>query len=145
MPISFYRHFEAGSTKVTRQCDFGKETVHVSITGAAELQRDIAVKPGTYCFDNNLIPSFAMICGQLDLKEETQISVRTFHPSSLSMIALTFKVKQVKTIKVTGHEVACFECDVALLNNTFWITRDRRLVRVEAPRLSIDVSPVVEP
>ncbi len=145
LPVSFHRDFQAGGTKVTRQCDFRDGAVHVAITGAAEMQRDIAIKPGTYCFDNNLIPSFAMICAQLDLKENTRIPIRTFHPTSMSLISLTFEVKEMKTIKVAGQDIECFECAVAPLNNTFWITRDRRLVKVEAPGVVIDLSPGTDP
>ncbi len=145
LPRSFHRDFEVGDTKVTRQCDFHDDTVQVNITGPTNLQRTIALKPDTYCFDNNLISSFAILCSQFDLKEDQKIELRTFHPSSLSVIALTFQLKQVHKIRVSGREIECFECFVEPIKNTFWITRDGRLAKVEAPGLAIDLSPLDHP
>ncbi len=145
LPRSFHRVFEAGGVKVTRQCDFRDDKVKVSITGPTEMKREISLQPGTYCFDNNLISSFALLCSQLDLKEDSQIELRTFHPSTMSVIPLTFQLKKVQKIPLAGQEVECFECFVEPIKNTFWLTRDGRLVKVEAPGLAIEVSPLDPP
>jgi hypothetical protein len=34
---------------------------------------------------------------------------------------------------VAGQDVECFECTVEPIQNTFWITQDKRLVKVDAP------------
>jgi hypothetical protein len=124
------------------QCEFQEKIVSAKITGRRQLSRDIPVQPGTYCFDNNFIPSFALICSQFTLAENSKVDIRTFHPSSLQVIPLSFQIKEVKKIQVSGREVECFECLVEPIKNTFWITRDGRLMKVEAAGLSIDVSPV---
>ena len=82
----------------------------------------LRLKTGTYCFDNNLIASFALICSQLDLKENQKIELRTFHPSSMSVIPLSFQIQGRKSTQVSGKEVECFECFVEPIKNTFWIT-----------------------
>jgi hypothetical protein len=142
MPISFHRVFEVKGTKVIRKGDFEQDSVHMKITGPVNVDREIKTKPGTYCFDNNLIPSFSMICSQFDLKENTKVEIGTFHPTSMTLIALSFQIKERRKIKVGEKHVECFECFVEPIKNTFWITPDRRLVKVEAPGLVIDLHPV---
>ncbi len=142
LPRSFQRVHEDRGTKVTQECTFQNDAVKVKITGPTEMEREISLKPGIYCFDNNLISSFALICSQFDLQENSKVELRTFHPSSMSVIALTFQLKQIKKIPVAEQEVECFECFVEPIKNTFWITRDGRLVKVEARELAIELSPL---
>ena len=145
LPRSFQRVHEDRGTKVTQECTFQNDAVKVKITGRTEMEREISLKPGIYCFDNNLISSFALICSQFDLQENSKIELRTFHPSTMSVIALTFQLKQIKKIPVAEQEVECFECFVEPIKNTFWITRDGRLVKVEARGLAIELSPLDAP
>jgi hypothetical protein len=124
-------------------CDFQKGVVKEKITGTKNIEQEIKIAPGTFCFDNNFIPSFALICSQLDIKENTQIDVRTFHPSTMQVLPLAFQVKGRRAIKIGEREVECFECFVTLIKNTFWITPDGRLVRIEAAGgLAIDLHPL---
>ncbi len=141
IPRLFHRDFDVNGTKTTSHCEFGPEAVKVTISGATALSRDIAIKTGTYCFDNNLLASFALICSQLDLKENQKIELRTFHPSSMSVISLSFQFQGRKNTQVSGKEVECFECFVEPIKNTFWITPAGRLVKIEAKGLVVEVSP----
>ncbi len=139
LPEMFHRTFDVRDTKVTRDCTFGDGKVSIRVTGPTEMEREISLKPGTYLFDNNLIASFAMLCSQFDLQEDHQIDIRTFHPTSLSVIPLTFQLKKVKTLSLGSEQVECFECNVEQIKNTFWISRDGRLVKVDIPSASIEI------
>jgi hypothetical protein len=141
IPLLFHRDYDVNGAKSARHCEFTRAAVKVKVTGPSEASRDIAIKEGTYCFDNNLLPSFAMICSQLDLKENQKTEIRTFHPTSMTVIPLSFQIKGVKQTSVAGQNVECFECFVEPIKNTFWITPDGRLVKVEAPGLVVEVSP----
>jgi len=57
MPVRFVRNMHVNDQKTKCDCTFTDGKVQVKVTGAASLQRDINLQPGTYCFDNNLIPS----------------------------------------------------------------------------------------
>jgi len=143
MPVSYDREINAANGKTNIACRFRNGAVVEKITGSKNLEQEIKIPPGTFCFDNNFIPSFAIICSQLELREGQRTDIRTFHPSSLQLIALKFDVQSVQTIDIGGKKVDCFECRVTPINNTFWITRDGRLVRVTAGGgLVIEVSPV---
>ena len=142
LPVSFHRVFDVKGTKVTRQCDFQQDSARMKITGPVQLDREIKLNFGTYCFDNNLIPSFSMICSQIDLKQNTKVEIGTFHPTSMRLIPLSFQIKELRKIQVGEKEVECFECLVEPIKNTFWITPDGRLVKVEASGLAIDVRPL---
>ncbi|MCU0960129.1 MAG: lasso peptide biosynthesis protein [Pirellulaceae bacterium] len=140
LPRRFARKFDVGGKQTTIECQFAGDTVHVKISGATQMTRDIPFKAGTYCFDNNLIASFALIASQFDLAPNKTIELRTFHPSTLQEIPLTVRVKDVKSLRVAGTDVACFECTVEPIQNTFWITRDNRLVKVDAPGVVIELT-----
>lgn len=141
-PASFHREIAAQGRKVTMDCKFQEGVVQEKISGATNLQRDIKLPAGAFCFDNNFIPCFAMICSQFRLREGKQIDIQSYHPSTMRIIPLSFHVKAAKKIKVSGRDIECFECDVPGIKNTFWIARDGRLVKVEAANLVIAVDPV---
>jgi transglutaminase-like putative cysteine protease len=141
-PLLFDREMTAQGSTVKRICQFRDQAVSVRISGAVQATQDLQIPGDCYCFDNNLIASFALICSQFELEENTQFDIRTFHPTSSSVINLTFQVKGVRQIRLGNAEQECFECWVEPIKNTFWITRDGRLVKVEAGGLSIEVSPI---
>ncbi len=109
------------------------------ISGSQNLTREIHLPEGVYCFDNNLMGCWVLICSQLRLEPEKPLSIRTFHPSSLQIIPLTITPKPPVDIEIAGKKVECFECDVAPIKNTFWITRDGRFVRASQGELVIEL------
>jgi len=141
IPLLFRRDYDVNGVKSTLHCEFTPAAVKVKVTGPSEVSRDITIKEGTYCFDNNLLPAFALICSQLELKEHQQLEIRTFHPTAMTVIPLSFQVKGIKQTSVAGKNVECFECFVEPIKNTFWITPDGRLLKIEAPGLVVEVTP----
>ncbi len=129
-PISFHRNLDAAGRKFVMDCDFQGDVVKTRITGDVNMSRDIKIDSSVRCFDNNLLGSFALICSQLPLESGKTINVRTFHPSSLQIIPLSFEVGEIEKLQVGGREVECFKCMVEPLKNNFWISRDGRLVQV---------------
>ena len=103
IPLLFHRDYDVNGSKSARHCDFTPTAVQAKITGPSEASREIPIKAGTYCFDNNLLPSFALICSQLDLQENQTIDIRTFHPTSLTVMPLSFQIKGVKATSVAGE------------------------------------------
>ncbi len=138
-PISFHREMDAVGKKYVFDCDFQADVVKTKITGAANMTRDINIAPGVQCFDNNLIGSFSLICSQLALEPGKTIDIRTYHPSSMQVFALSIKVGATEQLQVEGKEVECFKCLVEPIKNTFWITRDGRLVKVAQGPLVIEL------
>ncbi len=113
----------------------------VTITGATALSRDIALKTGTYCFDNNLIASFALICSQLESEGKPEDRVAHLSSDVDERDSTVVSDQGTKETPVAGKEVECFECFVEPIKNTFWITPAGRLVKVEAKGLVVEVSP----
>ncbi len=142
LPISFERDLSALLQKVKIECDFKDGVVAVKTSGTTSLSRDVKISPGTYCFDNNLMGCFALICSQLDLKPSEPVTIQTFHPSSLQIIPLTFTAKPLAPIKIGEDEVECYECEVMPIKNTFWISKDGRFVRAQQGNLVIELSEV---
>jgi hypothetical protein len=138
-PVSYHRELDAAGKKYVFDCGFEGNVVKAKITGAANMTRDIQLKPADLCFDNNLIGSFAAICTQLTLEPGKTVDVRTYHPSSMQIITLTFKCERVETVEICGEEVECFKCLVGPINNNFWISRDGRLMKVSQGPLVIEL------
>ena len=117
MPLSFSRKMSVNQQKVNIDCTFEKNQAQVKVSGAQNLERDVKLNPGDYCFDNNFMGAWILICSQLDLKKDASIELRTFHPSSLQFIPLTCKVTGTEKISVLGEELECFVCDIEPIKN----------------------------
>lgn len=138
-PFTFARQFSLPLNKTRVECSFTDQSAQVDVSGAQTLSREVKLPPGVFCFDNNLMGSWAVICSQLELVPDTPITIRTFHPSSLQIISLTITPKEPAVITVAGEEVECFECDAQPLKNTFWIARDGRLLRTSQGTMVIEL------
>ena len=136
-PLAFSREFSALLKKTKVECTFGPSKVQVDISGSQSMSREIQLPDGIYCFDNNLMSSWVLICSQLQLELDKPLSIRTYHTSSMQIIPLTITPIAVASMKIDGQEVDCFECDVDPINNKFWITRDGRFVRATQGDLDI--------
>ncbi len=138
-PKTFQREFSVLLTKTKVDCIFSEQSVQVEISGSKSLSREIKLPENVYCFDNNLMGCWVLICAQLQLEPGKPITIRTFHPSSLRIIPLTITPKAPAAIKIGGKEVDCFECEIAPIKNAFWITRDGRFVRARQGDLVIEL------
>jgi hypothetical protein len=90
-----------------------------------------------------LMGSWALICSQLELKAGESLQIKTFHPSTMQIIPLTFTPQAPAPIQIGNEQVICFECDVAPIKNTFWISQDGRFVRAKQGDLVIEWVPSV--
>ncbi len=142
-PISFSQNLAALLQKVTIACTFEEGLVKQDISGTTNLSREIKLPAGAYCFDNNLMGSWALICSQLELKAGESLQIKTFHPSTMQIIPLTFTPQAPAPIQIGNEQVICFECDVAPIKNTFWISQDGRFVRAKQGDLVIEWVPSV--
>ena len=120
-------------------CRFSQKSVQEKVSGTRSLEKTIEIPNDVYCFDNNLIASFALICTQLELEVGRALRIEAFHPSSLQVLGIKFTPTEEETIQVGGKAVKCFRCTVDPIGNTFWITADGRLVRVAAGELAIEI------
>ena len=136
-PLDFSREFSVLLKKTKVECTFGDRKVQVEISGSQSMSREIQLPDGIYCFDNNLMSCWVLICSQLQLELDKPLSIRTYHTSSMQIIPLTITPIAVAPMKIDGQEVDCFECDVAPINNKFWITRDGRFVQATQGDLDI--------
>ena len=84
--------------------------------------------------------SWVLICSQLDLEPGKSVQVKTYHPSTLQIIPLTFTPKEPAPIQVAGQEIVYDECDVRPIKNTFWISKDGRFVKVKQGDLEITLA-----
>jgi hypothetical protein len=140
IPIVFHRKMVANGKDVIIDCTFEKGSVHENISGAQNLERDVKLNPGDFCFDNNFMGAWILICSQLELKKGSSIDVRTFHPSSMQVIPLTFEVSGQEKVTVLGKEVECFVCDIEPIKNKFWVTTDGRFVKAQQGTLVVELS-----
>jgi hypothetical protein len=60
----------------------------------------------------------------------------------MQIIPLTFIPKAPATIKIGKKKVECFECEVAPIRNSFWISRDGCFVRAKQGDLVIELSEI---
>ena len=51
-----------------------------------------------------------------------------------------FTPKEPAPIQVAGQEIVYDECDVTAIKNTFWISKDGRLVKVKQGDLEITLA-----
>ncbi|MCO6455405.1 MAG: lasso peptide biosynthesis protein [Pirellulaceae bacterium] len=144
-PLRFERDLSVGGQAFKIVGDFGDGVVRVAISGAQDVNQEIKLPADTFCFDNNLLGSFALLCSQLTLETGKQVAVRTFHPSTLQLITLTFQPGELERVTVGDRELECFRCQVEPIKNTFWITPDGRLVRVGQGELTITLTSVPPP
>jgi len=75
----------------------------------------------------------------LTFEAEKDLDVRTFHPSTLQIIPLTFKPKAPARVQIGGQEIECYECEVLPIKNTFWIARDGRFVKAQQGNVVIEL------
>ena len=142
LPISFERDLSAALQKVKIECSFKDGVVEEKIGGTTNLSREVKLPAGAYCFDNNLMGCFVLMCSQLTLEPNKALTVQTFHPSTLQITPLTVTPKAPAAIEIGDKDVECFECEVAPIKNTFWISRDGRFVRAKQGDLVIEVTEV---
>lgn len=131
-PLEFHADMNLTGTAYQIDCTFqgGKVATRIRQAGT-DLQKDIPLPEGLYCFDNNFLGAWAVICPQLTLKVGEKVDVGTYHPSSTQQIPLTFEVQSLETVSLGGAEVECFRCFLPQIQNTFWIAPDGRLVRCQ--------------
>src|SRR5262249_41448339 len=140
LPLSLHSDLDAAGTKYTIECVFRDGTAHVKVSGARELTHESKAPIGVYCFDNNLMGSWAMLFSQLDYVVDKEVSVRAFHGSSLQVLPITFKPGAPTEVTIGGKKLSCYKCEIATLSSTFWITRDGRFVKSHQGNLVIELS-----
>ena len=139
-PFAFVRDLDAAGQQYKMECAFKDGEVDVKVSGAKELTRQIKIPRGAYCFDNNLLSSWAIICPQLHFEKDEDVEVRVFHPSSLQVIPLTFKPQRQAPVSVDGKQTPCWQCEVDPIQNTFWITGDGRFVKAQQGKLTMELA-----
>ena len=140
LPLSFERDLSAAMQDVKIQCAFKDGIVEEKISGTTNLSHQVKLPDHAYCFDNNLIGCFVLICSQLTFQPNKALTIQTFHPSSLQIIPLSFTPKAPAAIKIGDKQVECFECEVLPIKNTFWISRDGRFVRAKQGNVVIELT-----
>jgi hypothetical protein len=138
-PLSFRRELNAAGQDYTIECTFREDEVTEKITGAKELARQIKISPGTYCFDNNLLASWVLLCSQLRFEKDKDLELRAFHPSSLQVMSITFKPIRRTPLTVAGKTTECWECEVLPIKNTFWITDAGRFIKAQQGKLTMEL------
>ena len=141
-PLSFDRELSAAQQKVKIDCSFKNGVVAETISGTTNLSREVKLPEQSYCFDNNLMGSFVLICSQLTLQPDQALTIEAFSPSTMQIIPLTIKPKAPAVIKIGDKDVECFECDVLPLKNTFWISRNGCFVRAKQGDLVIELTEI---
>jgi hypothetical protein len=139
LPLSFYRDLDAGGQKYTFDCKFLDGAVAVKISGAKEIALDVKLPDGCYCFDNNLMASWVLICSQLNLEAGKNLDIRAFHPSSLQTFTLSCEPSKPEAVKISGKEMECYRCEVPALKNSLWVTRDGRFVKTQQGKLVVEL------
>lgn len=131
-PLEFHADMRAANVAYQIDCTFqpGKVAIRIRQAGM-DLQRDISLPEGLYCFDNNFLGAWALICPQLTLKVGEKVHIGTYHPSSTQQIPLTFEVQGMETMAIGGTDVECFKCFLPQIQNTFWITPDGRIAKCQ--------------
>ncbi len=142
LPLTFARQLSVAKQDVKIECTFKDGVVQETISGTTNISREIKLPAASYCFDNNLMGCWVLICSQLSLVPEKPLTIKTYHPSSLQIMSITFTPKSLAPIEVGGNEIMCFECHVAPINNTFWISQDGRFVRAQQGDLVMEVAEV---
>jgi transglutaminase-like putative cysteine protease len=140
LPLSYRRDLEAAGQKYTFDCAFRDGTVEAKVCGAKELSREIKLPAGCYFFDNNLMASWALLCSQPALQAGKSVELRAFSPSALQTLTVTLEPAAPGPVTVAGREVECFPCEVPVIKNTFWITRDGRLLKVGQGKLAVELT-----
>lgn len=138
-PLKFRRELSALLQTTTIECQFQETKVQTTVSGLTRLEREIDLPPGAFCFDNNFLAGWALAASQLPLEPEQTLLVRTYHPSLMQILPITFNVKEAVSVKIGDDMVECLRCEIEPIKNTFYITRDGRLVKVTQGDLVIEL------
>ena len=138
-PVRLKRTLSALLQTTTIENVYDNDKVKATVAGLTRLEREIDLQPGAFCFDNNFMGCWLPIAPQLPLKANESFVLRTFHPSSLQQIPLTVTPKPPAKIRIGGEEIECYECEIAPIKNTFWISTDGRFVRAKQGNLVIEL------
>jgi hypothetical protein len=143
-PLSFHADLDAAGKTYTMDCTFREGTVQAKVSGARDLTREAKIPAGVFCFDNNLMGSWVLLFSQLNCEADREISLRTFHPSSLQVLPIVFKPAAPAAINIGGKKVDCYRCEVPAISNTFWITRDGQFVKAQQGKIVIELTELNE-
>lgn len=139
-PLSFKTDMTAAGTEYSLDCTFSDDGVTERVVkGAMDFTQTIKLPKDTYCFDNNLLGSWALLCTQLPYKVGDKINFTTYHPSSMQQIPITFNVKRMTTVKLGNTDVESFECYAEQIKNTFWVSKDGKFIKAQQGGLVMEL------
>jgi len=147
-PLSFKTDMKAAGTEYSLDCTFSDNDVTERVVrGDMDFTKTIKLSEGRskgnvlrpYCFDNNLLGSWALLCTQLPYKIGEKINFTTYHPSSMQQIPITFNVKRMTAVKYGGTDVESFECYAEQIKNTFWVTKDGKFIKAQQGGLVMEL------
>jgi transglutaminase-like putative cysteine protease len=139
-PLEFHDDMNAAGMAYQLDCTFKPGSVSIRVRKPGmDLTKDIPLPENVYCFDNNFLGAWAVICPQLTYKVGEKINIVTYHPSSTQQIPLTVDVQGTETVSIGGTNVECFKCFLPQIKNTYWITRDGRFVKAQQGAVVIEL------
>jgi hypothetical protein len=139
-PLEFHDDMNAAGMAYQLDCTFKPGSVSIRVRKPGmDLTKDIPLPENVYCFDNNFLGAWALICPQLTCKVGEKINIVTYHPSSTQQIPVTFDVQGTETVSIGGTNVECFKCFLPQIKNTYWITRDGRFVKAQQGAVVIEL------
>ena len=139
-PLSFKTDMNAAGTQYSLNCTFSTDSVTERVVrGAMDFAKTIKLPEDIYCFDNNLLGSWALLCTQLPYKVGEKINFTTYHPSSMQQIPITFNVKRMTAVKFGSTNVESFECYAEQIKNTFWISKDGKFIKAQQGGLVMEL------
>lgn len=139
-PLKFLRDADAGGQKYTIECTFRDGLVDEKVTGVKDLRKEIKLPAGAFCFDNNMMACWAIICSQVDYAPGKEVSFSVFHPSSMQILPITIKTVAMEEIDLGKQKRECYRCDISGISNTFWVTKDGKIMRAKQGGMVIELT-----
>ena len=86
---------------------------------------------------------WALLMANLPLSLGKQIHVKSFVPQRQAQLVIRIDVVGTQALSIGNQKVVCYVCDVVPLGETFFVSRDKQLVRIHnaAQDLTIDWLP----
>ncbi len=136
-PLKFVRDFQTQGAKVESTFKGGK--VSSKVSGSVNVTKEDDLPANAFCFDNNMMSAFMLICPQLKWEVGKKVVTENFIPSVLQKMKLTYDVTGLKKIKVGGKDVECYECSIAEIKATFWVAKDGRIVKTQQGAITTEI------
>ena len=144
-PVNYSRKAKIDEKLLNIQNDFQDERVTVHASGMVRLDQEIKIPKSVFCFDSNLMASWALLTSFWELEPSSKFEIQTFHNTALKINPVKVEVSKEKRFKWNGQVIEGVVCHLDPLNNNLYFDKTGRLLRVQQGKLIMELIETASP